>query len=204
MAKIKLSGYGELIEISNKTAENIRRDLLNERIPKNQLIEVSKEIVCEKGAIKAVFLDEERKDNKEFFQKFDEYKNEWIKRVNLTPFVKALRTRSYFKLWFKTLKEREPNEDELSKSVELSEKWFEENRLRNYPDPRIFSELVGEISEEKTNVYGTFIHTKPLVRKGIINIIGNVIQRDIQISKEYSLSNQATKGDEINVASIPF
>lgn len=216
MAQIKISGYQELIQINNDVAKKIMKSWLNKDVLSNTRMQVSDTLAIEKGAIKAVWLDEERRGDPKFFQKFEDYRNEWIERVNLIPFDKALKTIDYFKLWYKTLKEKEPNEDEISKAVELCKKWFEENKLRNYPDPRIFSELISEISEEKQNVYGTFISFKPLVRKGIIDIIGNIIQRDIQMSKEYFLNSQVAykkdkeeeialrNTDEIDVANIAF
>lgn len=216
MAQIKISGYQELIQINNDVAKKIMKSWLNKDVLSNTRMQVSDTLAIEKGAIKAVWLDEERRGDPKFFQKFEDYRNEWIERVNLIPFDKALKTIDYFKLWYKTLKEKEPNEDEISKAIELCKKWFEENKLRNYPDPRIFSELISEISEEKQNVYGTFISFKPLVRKGIIDIIGNIIQRDIQMSKEYFLNSQVAykkdkeeeialrNTDEIDVANIAF
>lgn len=216
MAQIKISGYQELIQINNDVAKKIMKSWLNKDVLSNTRMQVSDTLAIEKGAIKAVWLDEERRGDPKFFQKFEDYRNEWIERVNLIPFDKALKTIDYFKLWYKTLKEKEPNEDEISKAVELCKKWFEENKLRNYPDPRIFSELISEISEEKQNVYGTFISFKPLVRKGIIDIVGNIIQRDIQMSKEYFLNSQVAykkdkeeeialrNTDEIDVANIAF
>lgn len=146
MAKIKISGYSELIEITNEKAKTIRDLLLDESVDRYQMLDINGSIMIPKKNIISVFLDQETNTENDLFKKrFEDY-NKRRKEILEMPIYERVKVNAWahFKLFYWAVYNKNPKEDEWKiKVLEKAAKYFEDNPMRCVPSILVWFDLLG-------------------------------------------------------------
>lgn len=150
MAKIKIKGYYELIDVANERAKEIKRDL--KTIKKDVLLDLGT-VSIKAGDITAIILEDEVRPDawKERYYKFNENKHR-ILGSNIEFRIKHAIS-AYKTLYYACTNEK-PALELISKVEEETGKFLESNPKRLYPDLEIWKPFIQPYS----------------IRVGIINL----------------------------------
>jgi hypothetical protein len=132
MAKVKIKGFSEFIELDNKKAEEINRIWLNDKITDDQKISV-KNFSIKKRDIISIILDEKNeriKDDKLFI----EYQINRAKLLSMSPEERALcGAWGYFDLFYYGIFQKKAPIELKEKVIEKSIEFFKKNPERTLP-----------------------------------------------------------------------
>ena len=165
MAKLKIRGYSELVDIPNEVAKKLKVDLLDKSVAPDDMIDVGR-AMAEKRDIVAVFLDGEIREEVSGRKQYDEYYRERDAMLSLSPSERAQKNSwGYFKLFYWGIHDKEPEEREYKdKVLQAATQFFEDNSYWIVPSVRCFYSILGLTQEYK-------------VREDVLGIIENVEAR---------------------------
>jgi hypothetical protein len=143
MAKIKLKGHQDFIELSNVDAQHIKKMWLDQTINEDTKLEVGR-ITCEKSDIKNIILDESVNGaGDDFAKKLEQYEQDRDNIVAYPPIEKAKRSWSFFSFVYYGHYKKNPIEEEYKELVtNACRDFFIENPLWLNPNPLIFYQFI--------------------------------------------------------------
>jgi len=210
MAKIKIKGYSELIDVDNSTAQKVRKQLQDSSVEKDSLVNTGR-VLTEKSNIVAVFLDEDKKDEGLVYKKqVEEYYKKRNELLTLNPRERAEQTSwNYFKLFYWGIYNKVPDENLKRSLLDKITKFFEENPKWSKSSISCFMEFLNLGKDIK-------------IDRGVLNTIERVESRESQdisdqeshFKLELNLEEQEENAlkrieelgeqDEIKAEDIPF
>ena len=210
MAKVKIKGYNELIEVNDKVARTIKEKLFDDSVPKNAVLDLER-LAVEKNNVVAVFLDERQRDQGQVYKnQIEEYYKKRNGLLALSPRERAEKTSwGYFKLVYWGIYEKLPSDDYKEKVFKKVTEFFESNSEWSKPSIRCFMDLLEKDKHTGINGFVT----------GVIERVEMRELRDIKGEEEYyrqdlNLEKQEEEAfrdieklggqDEIKAEDIPF
>lgn len=140
MAKLKISGFNELLSISQEKAQEIRRMWLDPEIAKDHRFSVGNFAII-KGDIRAILLENETSSENPVEAQNQKYYAERDKLVALSPEERAKKNSwGHFKLFYWGLFGKVPDEDMRERVSRVAAKFFKENPHRVVPDYELYFE----------------------------------------------------------------
>jgi len=146
MAKIKIIGYNDFIEVNNSSAKIAKSLWMDESVSDDTKIDFGT-ITCEKRMIKAINTDTEHKsDYKDPAKEFCEWRNKFVK---YTSELKANYSSGSFRTFYWCVYNAYPSEELMAKAkIAAKEFMIKKEMNRNFKDHFIDFALKGMIMLE--------------------------------------------------------
>jgi len=149
MAKLKIRGHNELVEIGNERAKNVKKIMLDDSVSENTEIDLG-DIITKKKEISLVLLDSERRVDSPHNKALLDYYKKRDELLSLSPRERAeISGWGHFSLFYFGLKGEKPNKELKEKIIQIAEKFFEENSKWSRPSYKIWEELL-EVNDNTT------------------------------------------------------
>lgn len=140
MAKIKIIGYNDFIEVNNSSAKIAKSLWMDESVSDDTKIDFGT-ITCEKRMIKAINTDTEHKsDYKDPAKEFCEWRNKFVK---YTSELKANYSSGSFRTFYWCVYNAYPSEELMAKAKIAAKEFYEKNPLRAKVETQVWYDVLG-------------------------------------------------------------
>jgi len=203
MAKIKISGKQDLVEIANDKAKKINDFWLDIDIPNDEKIKIGTVTVIKRD-IRAIFLDEKLSDGGEVFA--EEIRAYWRRRLALLEMSAKERADAtawgHFSLLYWALNKKAPDEAMRQEVLDEAVKFYEENPQWTIVSVMRWFKLLGVTKESEHHANSHAMRILQRVEGNELDAIKNekLYQQQMKDSdkrEEEILSKTAYKKSEI-------
>jgi hypothetical protein len=177
MAKIKVRGFNDLVDVTQQEATQIKSFVDNPNVPRDARITLPGGSFI-KGDIGTIFFDETAPTDNSVESQERRYREERRRFLGYSPELKARKAIPWFEVLYKAARGEKPPEETIRRATQVMQEFYSANPGRIFADLSLLKPIIGELRKQSDSQ----MHTA--VRSRVLNLLINCEATDREYAKQ--------------------